>query len=383
MGWHDRLVVAWARVVCSLGLMACGNVEASGGPDAMADPPGARCYGTSVVHVCLASAPSQPLSLDGTIDTAAGSAHCVLLVSGGDYCVIAATEITVASLVRATGPRPLVLLATESITTSATIDVSSHRSDPKPGAGAQSAPCTGGTSPTIGVGAAPGSGGAAGGGAGGSFLQPGGRGGVGGDGHSTGGIAGAAILASTVSSLRGGCDGQSGAGAIAAAGGHGGGAVYLIAGRSISVDGGIDASGEGGAGAVPGPPAGSGNGYGGGGGGTGGMVGFDAPAITVTGLVIAEGGGGGQGGSSEFPGNPGADPSSLAEAPGGDGGADNGGAGGFGSVGKQTATVNNGSAGVGNAGFFGGGGGGGGGAGLIKATDLAHLGTSVSPPPVP
>src|SRR6185436_8796867 len=102
-----------------------------------------------------------------------------------------------------------------------------------------------------------------------------------------GGTAGSAV--SVVNELRGGCPGQGGAGiSDEGAKGHGGGAVLLIAGRTIDVRGAINAAGEGGGGAGT-------SAAGGGGGGSGGMIVLDAPTITNSGLILASGGGGGGG----------------------------------------------------------------------------------------
>src|SRR5262249_35417834 len=55
------------------------------------------CFGTSIVQVCLASAPTQPLVISNatTIDTTTSS-MCVATVSGGtNYCVVVATSIMI------------------------------------------------------------------------------------------------------------------------------------------------------------------------------------------------------------------------------------------------------------------------------------------------
>src|SRR5262249_15181889 len=149
--------------------------------------------------------------------------------------------------------------------------------------------CGAGTSPI----ASPQSGNG-GGGAGGSFLGKGAGGGDGGAAGSVnkGGIAAAVGTPRAADQLPGGCPGPRGAGARVgatdtSAPGHGGGAVLLIAGRMIDVQGGINAVGEGGGG---GPPTQFG-GCGGGGGGAGGMIGLDAPMIRSTGVILASGGG--------------------------------------------------------------------------------------------
>ena len=309
-----------------------------------------------------------------SIDTAT-SPLCAATLSGGDrYCVIAATTITINAgiSVQASGAKPLVLLASDSITIGSlsTIDVGSHRATQNTaefvGAGADPTSCDAGIAPTT-------ANGTGGGGAGGSFIGAGGKGGSGSNTNpGAGGIAGA-IAAAPVTTLRGGCAAQAGAGATSAAAGHGGGAVMLIAGHSIVMaDGVIDASGEGGSGGQFGLA-------GGGGGGAGGMIVLDAPSITSSDQIFANGGAGGEGGSQTQPGEAGRDPSDEQPALGG-ANINGGGNGGDGAGGTAAATAG-GNGGNGNTG--GGGGGGGGGTGLLKAPANAVLGNQVSPPPTP
>jgi hypothetical protein len=334
-------------------------------PDA---PPGAQaCYGTGIVQVCFAAPPTDPLTIENqnpTIIDTANPAMCAATVSGADnYCVLVGTTITVDATLRATGPKPLVLIASDSITVTQLIDVGSHRSIPEfIGAGADPMTCMSGTPA-----------GTSGGGAGGSFTGKGGNGGA----APGGGPGGQAVNgAISITELRGGCPGQAGNGGGGGAGGHGGGAVYLIAGNRIDITGpGINAAGEGG---NPGLPSG-GVSSGAGGGGSGGMIGFDAPTIMCTSLLLANGGGGGEGSGVTTIGVPGDDPSTTAAAAGGTGGTNNGGDGGDGSTGPAAGPGGNAS----NGGAGGGGGGGGGGAGLIKAPATANLGTNVSPAATP
>ena len=324
-----------------------------------APPDALFCYGTGIVKICLAAAPTAPFTTSGgtTLIFTTSSSLCAHVVSGGDnYCVIAATTITLGGALAATGSKPLVLLATQSIMTTASIDVASHRGTAETiGAGADPSDCSPGTAPFN-----------SGGGAGGSFTGSGGPGATGAIvGTSTGGIPGNAVT--EVTALRGGCPGQDGDGPNKGVRGHGGGGVFLIAGTSITIGGAIIAAGEGGAG-------GAGNITGGGGGGSGGMIGFDAPTINVNSLLLASGGGGGEGsreGSLNAPGDNGDDPttqnpaqggsSDLFAGDGGSGSTPTTGAGGSGMAGS-----------VGNGGSArGGGGGGGGGAGLITAPQAA------------
>jgi hypothetical protein len=324
-------------------------------------PDATACFGTDIVRICLANPPTQPLTIsDFTVVDTDDTAMCAALTSGGDYCVIAATTLTINNDLRATGARPLVLLATDSITTTSnnTIDVGSHRTrdagTPEVGAGANPAVCAAITTPTNG-----------GGGAGGSFAGAGGLGGNGNGAAAGGGVPGLAVA--PITELRGGCPGQGGAGSNPGAGGQGGGAVFLIAGVRIDVAGGINAAGESGTG-------GARSTSGAGGGGSGGMIGFDAPLIIVSSLILANGGGGGEGSSqNNTTGRVGNEPITIAAAAGGAGNTGTGGDGGAGSAG---AAAGPGAMGLSNDG---GGGGGGGGAGIIKAPATASLGSLVSP----
>jgi len=347
-------------------------------PDAPPDaPPDARvCFGTAPFDICLASAPTVPLTISTPtkIDTTSSS-MCVATTSGGaNYCVVAATTISITAKLRGIGTKPLVLLASDSITISTTtglIDVGNHRGDPDLGAGADPSTCMAGTAP-----------GTRAGGAGGSFT---GRGGGGGNAAGSGGGIGgrAANGTTTITELRGGCAGQNGNGSAPGTGGRGGGAVYLLAGNTIDIttsanpNSGINAAGEGGGQGAP--DAANTASSGGGGGGAGGMILFDAPAITCDGLILANGGGGGEGSGETAQGNPGADPADTDPAVGGSGNPI-GGNGGAGSSAVAAGIGTDGSNGNSNAGDDGAGGGGGGAAGLVKAPAGTNLGGLVSPP---
>jgi hypothetical protein len=335
---------------------------------------GTFCYGSAPYTICFASPPIGMLTVSTStpFDTTAGISTGTQLtcvtpsIGGAGACVIAAGTITISSSLRAIGTRPLVLVASDTINVPTSIDVGSHRL-PTESLGASADPtsgCNAGTPPVT-------AGGTSGGGAGGSLVGAGGNGGSGsGAGGGTGGAHGTAPGIGTI--LRGGCPGQEGAGAGKGSRGHGGGAVFLIAGKNINVGGTIEAGGEGGAGAT-------GASSGGGGGGAGGMIGLDAPIITVTGTLIANGGGGGEGGNSTTAGNAGADAVVTTSAPGGSGSTATGGDGGNGSAGAAGGSGGSGLDGGANAG---GGGGGGGGAGLIKGPP-ASLGNKVSPAATP
>jgi hypothetical protein len=323
------------------------------------------CYGTGLVMVCVPAPPTNALALTGPIDTA-GDPRCDATIVAA--CTMIAGSITIDSAVVATGARPLVLVAATTVTIGAggTLDVSSHRAPMVLGAGADPASCEPGTNPT----SVPTAGA---GGWGGSF---GGAGGNGGNGD-PGGVGGTAPPSvASIATLRGGCPGSDGAGMLPGAKGHGGGAVYAIAGERIEIVGAIDASGS----AASGAATGNLNG-GGGGGGSGGMIGLDAPIVDIapTAWVFANGGGGGEGagasagmfgGESAMPASPGI---------GGAGMSSNGGDGGDGAAGVVST------GGLGKPATLGssdGGGGGGGGAGVVKVFSPQATGTStVSPPP--
>ena len=141
-------------------------------------------------------------------------------------CFVIGTAITIASgvTVAASGSRPLVLVATASITIAGTLDVASHQGGTA-GPGANVGCGTSGTAPT-------GSSMGGGGGAGGSFMSAGGNvartAAWGHGGH----VAGRGRVLRR-RRPRGGCDGERGGngGATDLAGtvGHGGGVVYLLA----------------------------------------------------------------------------------------------------------------------------------------------------------
>lgn len=366
----------WA--VCAVGTTACGfprpadigdaqtTVDAQTAVDALdSSIDGRLCFGT-YLNICLETAPTQPVVISDltTIETSTSSA-CSTATNTRGPCVIAGTTISIDAPLRATGFRPLVLIASSSIVVKplAQIDVSSHHATPLDyGAGGGEATCGSGTPPA----AAPGT---VGGGAGGSFTGFGGRGGAGGNGGA-GGIPNDPVTA--VSELRGGCNGQEGNGSGETKGvkGPGGGAVYLIAGKEIDISGAINASGGAGGG------GGSAACAGGGGGGSGGMIALDAPLITVSGLLLANGGGGGEGSQQGDTSQNGEEPMTITAAWGGRGGSQGGGDGGDGSAGPAAGHGENASDGANTSGC---GGGGGGGAGLVRVPASARLGTRVSP----
>jgi hypothetical protein len=334
-----------------------GDCVGGGGGDGGIDASSEFCYGDSngLVKPCFSSEPTGTRTLTNPIDTSM-AATCMPVLRGAEgLCVIAAQTIRVEELVHVIGSKPLVLVATNVIEISGTLDAASHRGLASPyttafvGAGANPGgdACNAGTPPVA-------SGGAGGGGAGGTLTAPGGNGGNSKNGGGTeGGTAG---TAPTIMGLRGGCRGQDGINGTPGLGGNGGGALYLIAKTEIRISGQINASGEGG------HPGDTGFG-GGGGGGSGGMLGFDAPTIMNNGAVYANGGGGGEGSGMVTEGAPGQEATNENQAPASQS-FSNGGVGGAGGAGGPGTGPANGSAGESVDGF--GGGGGGGGTGLIK-----------------
>jgi hypothetical protein len=358
------LAVALASAGCNSIL---GIDELTLGDADIVQPDASFCYGTLVTQ-CYEAPPTGALMLTGSVDTMT-DARCetVTQPTGPEVCAISGATIVIdAAGLIATGGRPLFLIGAETITVQGVLDVAS-RQGMREGAGANPAAC-----PTTTPG---GNGRHGGGGAGGSFGTRGGFGGLGGGASGEGGSAGTAVAAQQVTFLRGGCAGATGGNGMVAmpgTGGAGGGAVYLAAGTSITIFGGIQASGAG----APATPANSGS-SGGGGGGAGGFIGLESPMINVLGPIVANGGAGAEGGGETAAGAQGADGNAIDTAALGGTGATEGGAGGAGSVGTTNPTAG----GPGTAGTnqHGGGGGGGGGAGIVWVKGTLD-GTMFSPP---
>jgi hypothetical protein len=314
----------------------------------------APCYGSGLVRVCFASAPPGMVEISTSAVFDTDSDPLCQVIDG--RCVVSGDQLLLAQgvTVAITGSRPLVAVATSSLTVDGTIDAASHRVGGRSGPGTSVAACP------IAPSAA-----AATGGPGGSF---GGRGGRGGDSGANSGTNSSPTTAPTL--LHAGCRGSPG-GAGGGAGGLGGGVIYLIAGGTITISGIIDASGASGAGGSPQS--------GGGGGGSGGMIGIDAPLVTVGGgaQIFANGGGGGEGGDTASGAGGGEATSPTVPATGGTGGTQQAGDGGNGSYGITLAGAIGGSSAVGSAG----GGGGGGGAGYVLVFPRQPLGGSIAPPP--
>jgi len=318
------------------------------------------CHGSGAYRLCYPNEPTTGVALGTNIDTD-GGAPCEAAQPTGwtgqgqpTVCVVRGTTITQSGTTTVTGSRPLVLAATTSISI-ATLDVSSRRGDANlgPASPSAAAQCSGFLQ-TPGVGA---------GGAGGSFMSIGGDGGIGNGGSFAGRAANQ--LGTPPTALRGGCHGQLGGNGDET--GKGGGAVYLVTGGTLSISGGINASGSSGRGGT--------TRSGGSGAGSGGMVVLFAASISAnTAEVIANGGGGASGGDNNTNGNDGSDPSlatPTTPAAGGPAGG-GGGAGGNGRAGVTMATAGS---GTGNPND--GGGGGGGGGGYVKS-NLVLTGATVS-----
>lgn len=318
----------------------------------------AVCVG-SFVKVCV-DPPSNRLQLaTQKIDTTSSPMCAAYNGTTLSLCVVSAQSIELAegATLTVSGNRPLVLLSTSTITIDGTIDAASHRTRDRDvlGPGADMGPC--------GVNAKESTQGFQGGGGyGGSFGGPGGNGG-----NAPSAFGGIAAPAPNIVTLSGGCRGGNGADNIfdmgRGTGGHGGGAVLLLAPQTITVGdkATINASGEGGQG---GRGQFSSQGAGGGGGGAGGMIAFDATTVTIDGKCFANGGGGGEGSerSSGRDGGESTAPDNKAPAGGGGSSGGDGGDGALGSDGPQ-----NGSNGAASSQTTGGGGGGAGGSvGVIK-----------------
>lgn len=373
MGRFALLLLAATGCSQLFGLDSPAHLDASTGGDDDApsdvatidgDP---NCYGH--LHVCVTKAAADRTFAAQTINTSMPAACDAVVaqgIGGPELCVLFGRTVIVSGIVKATGSRPLVIVATEtlSITSAGAIDAASRTTGTSMiGAGANPAECVDGEDGMNTTNAD------ASGGAGASFQ---GIGGDGGDGDPAGGRA--AVTTPTPTHVRGGCKGRRGGianGALAYDGGDGGGAVALVAGIRVDVSGDINVSGGGGKGGA----IGGNGGCGGSGGGSGGHIWLDAPTVNVAGDVFANGGGGGGASGGTLPGATGgtsADPATGGAAGGGAGA----GTGGAGAGGGSLAGV----VGVTNAS---GGGGGGGGAGYIQIfAPSTQLANTISPPPI-
>jgi len=320
-----------------------GGVDSKLFMDAHLAQDGVYCYGTGFGAACFLAPPTGAVNLTPQTIMTDTSNMCSTTVMGNPaWCVITGADITVAAgTVNAIGGKPLVLVATNTITVTGTIDVSSKRGG-QIGAGSVAVGnvlCDPGTV-----------GGNNSGGAGGSFGSAGKVGG------NAGGETAGAVMPTNV--MRGGCPGQDGKTGTVGQKGLGGGVVYLAAGTMISVAGTINASG---AGATPGVTGSAG----GGGGGSGGLIGLDAPLVSMTGaFIFANGGGGAEGSGLTTMGMFGGESINGAAAQGGGGLSASGGDGGDGGTSAAAGAGQNGTNG---------GGGGGGGAGAIRLFQAASI----------
>jgi hypothetical protein len=332
-----------------------------GPPDAMPDA-ARQDFGTGVWTVHVPTLPTAGVALPAMIDTGT-SPLCSTDAAFTDAsqpaaCVIVGTTITTPGNTNVRGSKPLVLVATDSVTIDKNLDVAAHRGQAVPAGGNWS----GCGSPGSGADHTTG----AGGGAGGSFITKGGDGGAGDGGNASAGTA--AVALGTPAFLHGGCPGSHGGdGSQNAAGiANGGGAIYIVAANSITISSLVNASGSG--------AVGGGHASGGGGGGSGGMIVLYAPQIDASGNLLANGGGGAGGGDNNSDGMNGSDEMiamPLVAPPGGNG---PGGAGGDGSTNGTGGTS------AANGANNDGGGGGGGGAGFI-GINVAVTGGTYTPPP--
>lgn len=319
------------------------------------------CYGTGLVVVCpdapVTGQTQVTISTTTTLDTGTSTMCQPYHLAGGTadtrYCVVAARTVIVSAGGRWSiiGSRPLVVIATNTMTIDGVVDAASHRGG-LGGAGSNAPECMSGSTPTLDDGGPGGSFGGAGGAGGGADTRP---------------VVPAAPATATITALRGGCGGRPGSGTNAGGPGRGGGALGLIA-DNLVIGGTINASGAAGFGA--------GLSAGGGGGGSGGMILLDANSIVVgtAAQIFANGAGGGEGGGGSNGGNDGTDSSApLTAGQGGAGRASAGGDGGDGPAGNMPAGAGS------NASDSGGGGGGG--AGVIRVVPPRALGGAISPPP--
>lgn len=144
---------------CSIAGAACtgdSGVDTDASPDAPMPPDvpaNALCLGTPPMNICFnpGDEPTVPITL-GDFNT---STMCTRneLHDGQDVCILAGTTISVGARRRISGGRPLVLVATQTLTIepAGVIDLSSSSlvAQPRIGAGAQPAQCTGSsTGPT-------------------------------------------------------------------------------------------------------------------------------------------------------------------------------------------------------------------------------------------
>lgn len=371
--WYVSVV----RAVCVVGLALTGctfegapGLGVDAAPDGPPDTP--ECLSYSTLFDTCTETPSN--ATDVLILTGASSYDTTthVLSTGGvtsmppfarlattageiDVVFIASLTIAASANFRVQGPNPLVIASRGTIEIRGVVNVANagagNRSDCGTSTGANGLPNAGGS----------------GGGGGGGFQGEGGFGGSGDKEGTPTPNANGGALAVMPAGLLGGCSGGLGGSTSVDSAGKGGGAIGFASASDIVVEttGVIHAGG--------GPGLGGGcAACGGGGGGSGGMILLEARAVTVSGILAANGGSGGEGGTGR---NGEAGKPSLSAAVGGQGGDVNGGGGGHGSI---TTTLEGGDS---TDRLNGGGGGGGGAAGFIAigARELALPTTILSP----
>lgn len=296
-------------------------------------------------------------TLTGKMNTPVSVVTTVLSQTDGPDVLVASVNnftLEAGAYLDITGGRPMLIAVNGTATIHGDVDANGFFSSPGPGgAGVQTTLCPAAQTGDPGVAAvAPGA--AATGGGGGAF------GAGGGDGGNMGGANGIGFT-SPPTVIRGGCaGGAGGAGSAGTVGtrGAGGGGIVISARVAIIIGATGSINAGGGAGSF-----GRANFGAGGGGGSGGLIGLDAPTLTIDGVLAANGGGGGGGASDTtngIGGNNGA--ATDAEASGGSGAATTtvgpcGGGGNGGATGDPTGDA--------GASSSCGGGGGGGGVGYV------------------
>jgi hypothetical protein len=291
------------------------------------------------------------------------------LGSGPELAVLHVGTLAIASgaIVTVTGSRPFVIVAGGDVTIDGTLDAGGHRAVGGPGAQGSGAM---GDGVIGGYGENASNSGGGGGGYGGAGASGGAITGC--SAPLPGGSGGSAWGDATISELIGGTPGGASSGTQCPLdpGGAGGGALQITSATQITITGKVLAGGGGGTG---GSDCGQADVNSGPGGGSGGAIVLQAPMIQNTGVVAANGGGGG-GSSSTGNGNanPGQDGQpSATPAMGGTGPTAKGGAGAAGT----TPPTAGGSSGCGTNGA-----GGGGGVGRIAAS-AGYTSTGTTSPP--
>jgi hypothetical protein len=348
-----RMRSLWLALV----LAGCGRLgfeETVGMPSHVADGASA---GTAVLSLGDALIDTTVLTIDG-VARDDFTAHPQL--GGPEVAVLSVAALEVTGTVRVIGTRPLVVFATGAVAIDGVLDAGARGGEPGaggyvdgPGHGAsEGKPVADVCDP---------------GGGGGGFGEAGADGG---DENCVGvhGAGGGVYGDGALMVLEGGSGGGAGSpGACAAVpGGAGGGAVQVTSLRSIEVRGGINAGGGGGGGG-PYCMDPEGDGGAGGGGGAGGAIFLEAPELSVSGVLRADGGGGGAGGNGNSDNGPigsgaaGGDGTLAGPGAGGATGVPTSGSGGDGGTDARAA-------GIGTSAEFNPGGGGGGAGRIVVRT---------------